>query len=71
MGNNIDAFFKEGVRNNPQLFPRLSVTPRFKFGPDVYNPSSGEWWDVTTPGQWGNHITKYSPFGRGGPLFWK
>lgn len=70
MGSNIDKIFKNLVSQEPGL-SHLQITPPFKFGPDVFNPATQEWWDLTTPGQWGKHVTKYSPFGNGTPLFWK
>jgi len=69
-GERIDTFFKESVPLDPRL-DSLKVTPRFKFGPDVYDPNTGRWWDVTTPGQWENHVEKYQKtFGVGTPLFY-
>ena len=69
-GSQIDSFFKESVLNDPAL-SHLEVTPQFQFGPDVFNPSTQEWWDVTTPGQWEAHTQKYWLFGNGSPLFTK
>ncbi len=69
-GERIDTFFKESVAADP-LLGNLQTTPRFQFGPDVYDPAAGTWWDVTTPGQWGMHVRKYTPmFGQGSPLFY-
>jgi RHS repeat-associated protein len=68
-GERLDTFFKESVSTDPAL-SHLEITGRFKFGPDVYDPATGRWWDVTTPGQWSSHVTKYSGnFGVGTPLF--
>jgi RHS repeat-associated protein len=67
-GTQIDTFFKESVSLDSRL-NHLEVTPRFKFGPDVFDPASKRWWDVTTPGQWDSHTGKYSLFGDGTPLF--
>ena len=67
-GERIDTFFKEAVRADPNL-QHLQVTPRFRFGPDVFDPAANVWYDVTTPAQWQNHVLKYQPgFGQGVPL---
>ena len=58
-GERIDTFFKSFVKEDPRL-SHLNITPRFKFGPDVYNAESHVWWDVTTKGQWNAHLVKYS-----------
>jgi hypothetical protein len=55
---------------DPEL-SHLDVTPRFRFGPDVYNIETKQWWDVTTPGEWAKHLGKYPSFGEGIPLFTK
>ena len=69
-GERIDTFFKEEVASNPAL-KDLQITPRFKFGPDVYDPVSGVWYDVTTPGQWIRHVDRYTgTFGQGFPLYY-
>ena len=56
-GERIDTFFKEAVSADPNL-QLLQTTPRFQFGPDVYDAANSRWWDVTTPGQWGAHVAK-------------
>jgi hypothetical protein len=68
-GDRIDAIFKELVETDPRL-QHLVVTPRAKFGPDVFNPMSHQWWDVTTPADWAKHVRKYTDFfGEGSPLY--
>jgi RHS repeat-associated protein len=67
-GTQIDTFFKEAVDAHPDL-QHLITTPRYKFGPDVFDPATQRWWDVTTPGKWGAHVEKYWLFGDGKPLF--
>jgi len=68
-GDRIDTFFKEAVQADSEL-QHLEITPRFKFGPDVFDPAANKWWDVTTPAQWDRHVIKYeSGFGQGSPLF--
>ena len=69
-GTQIDTFFKESVSLDPQL-SHLELAPRFKFGPDVFNPANQTWWDVTTPTQWNAHVQKYWLFGDGTPLLTK
>jgi hypothetical protein len=32
-------------------------------------PGTPQWWDITTPGQWPQHLIDYSGFGNGTPLF--
>lgn len=59
-GSQIDTIFKRIVGDE---MPGLEVTPRFKRGPDVIDPETGRWWDLTTPGQWPNHVKKYGPDG--------
>jgi hypothetical protein len=69
-GERIDTFFKQRVLNGTWLDSQgIQVTPRFKFGPGVYDPVNKVWYDVTTPGQWPLHVDKYTPgFGQGVPL---
>jgi hypothetical protein len=57
-GSVIDRVAKARIVADPGL--DVSVTPNFKFGPDVYD-RSGHWWDMTTPGQWQAHVDKYGP----------
>jgi hypothetical protein len=68
-GSQIDTFFKESVSADANL-SHLQITPRFKFGPDIFDPVNNVWYDVTTPAQWLSHALKYTPgFGHGVPLF--
>ena len=60
-GERLDTFFKQSVLSDPRL-QNLVVTPRFRFGPDVIDPVTGRWYDVTTPGHWPAHL-KYGPGG--------
>lgn len=73
-GSQLDGLFKaelESAISTGEIPNSIQVTPRFKFGPDVYDTESGKWWDVTTPGQWNKHVTKYTPgYGSGSPLFY-
>ena len=69
-GDQIDTFFKEAVSQDPQL-SHLVITPRFKFGPDVFDPYAARWWDVTTPAQWDARAQNYWIFGEDKPLLTK
>lgn len=69
-GERLDTFFKEAVQADPNL-QHLEITPRFHFGPDVFDPVTRRWWDVTTAQQWQGHELKYnSLFGQGTPLYY-
>jgi RHS repeat-associated protein len=65
IGERIDFFAKQLVQGDPALEGLIQATPRGQFGPDFYNPATGEWWDITTPGQWATHVAKY---GSGGTI---
>src|SRR5262245_57155129 len=61
---------KARVRGYGADFSSLAEVRALRFGPDVFNPAAGVWWDVTTPAQWGAHVAKYSSqVGTGIPLF--
>jgi hypothetical protein len=69
-GERIDTFAKESIAKDKSL-NFLKVTPRFQFGPDIYDPINNVWYDITTLGQWKGHARKYTPgFGQGTPLFY-
>jgi hypothetical protein len=69
-GERIDTFAKETIAQDASL-RHLVITPRFQFGPDVYDPINNVWYDITTVGQWPRHVSKYSDkFGAGTPLFY-
>ncbi len=69
-GERIDTFAKETIVNDENL-PHLIITPRFQFGPDVFDPINRVWYDIATPRGWARHERKYShSFGRGIPLFY-
>ena len=67
-GERMDTIWKKLVGNDPELPPGLQITPRFVKGPDVIDPETGQWWDLTTPGQWPAHLDKYGP--NGTPIFY-
>lgn len=37
-GSQIDTFFKESVSADDANLSHLQITPRFKFGPDIFDP---------------------------------
>ena len=53
VGSQVHTFFNQEALA-AGLPDYIQVTGRFKFGPDVYDPTTGRWWDVTTSGQWAN-----------------
>jgi len=57
-GSVIDDAAKATISADPALM-HLSVTPRFRFGPDVFDDNAKLWWDMTTEGQWQRHLAKY------------
>jgi len=63
-GERIDFYFREAVMADSRL-GHVQMTPRFKFGPDVFDAANGVWWDVTTMRDLGRHATKYARFGDG------
>ena len=72
MGTQIDTRFKAKVEADPDL-AHLSTTPRGQFGPDVYDPKTKQYWDLTTEKDWGKgtHQSKYDKdFGSGTGIFW-
>jgi hypothetical protein len=69
-GERIDTFIKESIADDDAL-QHLKITPRFKFGPDVYDLKNKIWYDVTTQNRWEAHETKYKlKFGQGIPLYY-
>jgi hypothetical protein len=69
-GERIDTFAKETIADDEGL-AHLLVAPRFRYGPDFYDPINKVWFDTTTRGQWPNHVKKYAlKFGEGTPLFY-
>jgi hypothetical protein len=69
-GDRIDSFAKETIARDENL-GHLIITPRYQFGPDIYDPVNKTWYDITTREQWPAHEEKYTPgFGQGFPLFY-
>jgi hypothetical protein len=68
-GERIDTFAKETIAKDDSL-GHLKITPRFQFGPDIYDPANKGWYDITTRQQWNGHVKKYTErFGQGIPLY--
>ena len=60
---------KNAVRGDSDL-SHLWVSRSGEFGPDFHDIGTNTWWDVTTTGQWLNHVDSYTdPFGAGIGLF--
>jgi hypothetical protein len=57
-GNVLDAAVKLAILNDPDL-AGLKVTLGV-YGPDIYDPLTKRWWDITTPGEWRDHVAKYT-----------
>jgi len=69
-GERIDSFAKESIAKDENL-RHLKITPRFQFGPDIYDPVNRVWYDITTREQWNGHEKKYTEgFGQGTPLYY-
>jgi hypothetical protein len=58
-GNRIDVAARRAIKEDTWLPPLKSNYSR---GADFVN-SIGEWWDMTTPGQWLKHVEKYGADG--------
>ena len=59
-GYNIDQIMKDMVQNDALLKDQgLQITPPGNAGPD-FSTKTGTWYDLTTPGQWQAHVTRYS-----------
>ncbi len=73
MGTSIDKEFRDLVRKDSELKDLVDVFNRGERGrfistPDVRMKTNNYWWDVTTPGQWNGHASKYERWGQGIPL---
>ncbi len=67
-GSAIDVLFKELIANDPMV-QHLNTAPPFRFMPDVVDPNTGQWWDLTKPWLWQGHLDKYAPvYGPNGSL---
>ncbi len=61
-GNRIDVKARRAIERNPDL---QHLKSNYTKGADFVNPETAEWWDMTTPGQWLDHVARY---GTGGTL---
>jgi hypothetical protein len=69
-GERIHTHFADCVGRDKSL-RHLRLIPRFVYGPDVFDPVKGVWYDVTTPKDWPTHVNKYqNKFGTGTSLFY-
>jgi RHS repeat-associated protein len=60
-GSTIDAAVRDQVSRDPLL---QFLQGRPNRGPDfIHEQFPGTWWDMTTPGQWPAHVTRYGPGG--------
>jgi RHS repeat-associated protein len=69
-GSVIDKAAKAAVQKDQSL-SHLWVTGQGSYGPDFADLESGIWWDITTPGQFQQHLNSYSNLGTGIGLFTK
>jgi RHS repeat-associated protein len=73
VGNLADRLLKNAIeqrrKKNACLRKLLRITWG-NFGPDLFSPELGEWWDITTAGEWLDHPPKYSAYGQGTPLIY-
>jgi RHS repeat-associated protein len=73
-GQVIDAVVKRAVAadTDPAL-AMIYVTRSGEVGPDFLDlnslPGTPQWWDITTPEKWAQHLRDYGGFGNGTPLF--
>ena len=66
-GNRIDVRARGYIMEDEVLKYRLKSN--YSKGPDFIDKKTGEWWDMTTPGEWEKHINKYkNTFGPNGTL---
>jgi len=67
-GSAVDSRFKELITEDPVL-RYLDTARLFQFMPDVVDPVSGCWWDLTKPWLWQDHLDRYkSVYGPDGTL---
>jgi hypothetical protein len=61
-GNRIDVLAKTFANADVQLAVN-DVAISWGKGPDFLRAGTNEWWDITTPGQWAQHLERYNNFG--------
>jgi hypothetical protein len=70
-GSVIDNAAKKAAAADSRL-QGVQATGPGKYGPDFVPTGSAGWWDITTAGQWANHVAKSGQhYGAGTPLFYK
>jgi intein/homing endonuclease len=74
MGTQVDTEFKTLVADDPMIKSLgLSITPRGRFGPDIYDAKTKDYWELTTKADWlrGTHQNRYNGhFANGTGVFW-
>jgi hypothetical protein len=61
-GERIDTFVKETLLGDPAL-GHLRVSERYQPGPDFFDSATGRWYDLTTTGEWADHVARYGTSG--------
>ena len=59
-GNRIDVMARRLIEKDANLSHLQSNYTR---GPDFVNPKNGQWWDMTTPNAWNEHVKRYGKRG--------
>jgi hypothetical protein len=59
-GSQIDKAARELIKSDPVV---AGLNGMVNKGADFINRATGQWWDMTTPGQWAAHAQKYGPGG--------
>jgi hypothetical protein len=62
-GQRIDQLAKRLMQADNELLQYVNITKQGRPGADIISKNSHHWWDLTTPGQWGQHCRKYGPGG--------
>ena len=74
MGTQVDTEFKTLVADDPIIKSLgLSIRPRGRFGPDIYDAKTKDYWELTTKADWlrGTHQNRYNGhFANGTGVFW-
>jgi hypothetical protein len=72
-GQVIDAAVKQAAANDPEL-GSLYITRSGEVGPDFLDlnsvPGTPRWYNVTTEGNWLDHVRQYADFGQGTGIFY-
>jgi hypothetical protein len=63
-GQVIDKAVKQAVEDDPSL-SNISIPKQGVYGPDFYDSSTKQWWDVTTEKNWPVHDKYTAQYGSG------